>query len=148
MLLYIQRQRKEKIKKQTTGEANEIINDNLQKAQSPDTTIQDKKEVLADIEKYEGQPAYEDKNTKEKIKNLKKEAAQDNPNEYRNKIIFDLNIKLKNNRLTKEELDNKTQALIKALEEQKISDSSQLVETELELLKKIGQQGAAKKITT
>ncbi|CAG8613982.1 11616_t:CDS:2 [Ambispora leptoticha] len=138
--------RKEKIRKQTTGEVSEIINSNFQKAQNPNATIQEKKEALTDIEKYEGQCAYEEARVKEKTKNLKKEVAQDNPAEYRNKIISGLDIKLKYSLLTKEELDNETQALFKELEEKKISDPSQLVETELKITEKIGQAGATKKI--
>lgn len=145
VLFDIQDQRKEKIKKQTTDEVSEIINSNLQKAQNPDATIQDKKEALVENEKYEGQSAYEDAKTKEQIKNLKKEVARDNLAEYRNKIISDLATKLKINRLKESELDSETKSEIEMLKNE--IDPDKLVEKEVKITQKISQQGATKKIT-
>ncbi|CAI2193912.1 7655_t:CDS:1, partial [Funneliformis geosporum] len=97
-----------------------------------------------DNEQYEGRSAYKD--AEEQIKNLKKEVAQDNLAEYRDKIVSDLPTKLKKNRLTEKELDPETKTEIEALKKE--TDPAKLVEREVKITQKIGQQSAAKKIVS
>ncbi|KLL02533.1 MAG: hypothetical protein MRERC_1c143 [Mycoplasmataceae bacterium RC_NB112A] len=148
ILMDIQDRRNEKIKNTKSRDAREIINSNLQNAQSPESTIQDKEKALADNEKYEGQVVYEDAKVKEKTKNLKKEIARAKFYEYLNKVISDLDAKLKRNHLKEKDLEKETQNLIQELRNQKITDPSQLVETEIKITQAIFKEGAAKKIIT
>jgi hypothetical protein len=122
----------------------ETINSNLQSALQPNATLQDKKEALTKNEQYEGEQSYEDK--KEEIKKIKVEIAQDNPADYRNKFLNSLPSKITQYNLSQDELDVETKTEIKKLEHE--TDPNKLVEREVKIIQKIGQQGATKKITT
>ncbi|CAG8630935.1 9512_t:CDS:10, partial [Ambispora leptoticha] len=137
LLSHIQQKRKDK-------KVAEEVNENLHKAQDPNATIQDKKNALGELDKNEGEQAYEEK--KEQIKEAKTEVAKVNPNEYRNKVISSLDKKLVDNELKEKDLDNQAQQEIKDLRVGKELEPNQLVEIEIKLTEKIGQIGAKKKM--
>ncbi|CAG8541934.1 314_t:CDS:2 [Cetraspora pellucida] len=120
------------------------VDDDLKKARDPKATTQDKKDALDELDKNEGEQSYEDK--KEQIKEAKKEVAKDNPNEYRNKVISNLDKKLAENGLSESDLDEQTRQEIKDLKNGGNLEPDKLVELEMKLTEKIGQAGAKKKV--
>ncbi|MCE8169297.1 MAG: hypothetical protein I3273_04200 [Candidatus Moeniiplasma glomeromycotorum] len=122
----------------------EEVNENLKKATNPNATVQEKKDALENLDKNEGESSYEGK--KKEIKEIKKEVARDNPSEYRDKIVSDLNKKLTKNGLKEKDLDNQTQQEIKDLKDGKELEPNELVEIEAKLTEKIGQKEAKKKM--
>jgi hypothetical protein len=137
VLTHIQSQRKNK-------KVAEEVNENLRKATNPNATIQDKKDALENLDKNEGEQALED--NKEETKQIKQEVAEDNPNEYRDKLIIDLDKKLTANGLKESDLDSETRQELKELKDKQDWKSDQLVETELKIVEKIGKKGAEKKM--
>jgi len=71
--------------------------------------------------------------------------ARDNPTEYRDNFLNSLPNKLTQNELTETELDTETKSEIENLKNE--TDSAKIVEKEMKITQKLGQQGATKKIT-
>jgi hypothetical protein len=120
------------------------VDNDFERTQDPNATTQEKKEALDDLDKNEGEQAYEEK--KEQIKETKKELARDNPNEYRDKVISGLDKKLTENGLNESDLDTQAKQEIRGLKNDSNLEPDELVELEMKLTKRIGQAGAKKKV--
>ncbi|MCE8164039.1 MAG: hypothetical protein I3274_07625 [Candidatus Moeniiplasma glomeromycotorum] len=122
------------------------LEENLNKANSANATINDKKEALKNISQQEGSEVNE--KNKDKIKKLEKEVAQDNPTDYRNLVITELSSNLTKYELTETELDEETKKEIQNLKNGQITEPEKLVEMKMKINEKIGRKGVEKKIVS
>jgi hypothetical protein len=112
----------------------------LNQFQNPEATPQQKEEALNNLQKNEGEPAYEEQ--KETINQAKTEKATQNPTEYSQNAANKITEKMKEEGISEADLsgennNNKTKTLLTSLKNGEIKDPTKIVAAETEIRQKV-----------
>jgi hypothetical protein len=118
------------------------VKENLHKAQTG--TKEEKEEAWKNLEKQETEKGYND--NKEEVEKLKKEKANENPQEYSEEAKKRIEEKLRINGIKENELSNENQQEWQKLKNGEIKDPEKLVATETKIKQNIYQKEAEKKV--
>ena len=131
LLVEIQNRQKDKKTEQE-------VKENLNQFQNPESTPQQKEEALNNLQKNEGERAYEE--NKENINQAQTEQATHNPNEYRQNAVNKITEKMKEEGISEADLtnnDNQTKTLFTSLKNGEIKDPTKIVEAENQIRQKV-----------